>query len=101
MTYVTAIYFTQSVTATLTSLEGTGQEDSSDAQALSELFGSLTISALSLFQGIAGGIDWKDLVNPLMNLVSPWAGLLLVGYIAFAILAVMNVVTGLFVENAM
>jgi hypothetical protein len=102
MTYINAIYITQLVTSKLLELENAelSAEDKSHADLLSKLYGSLFSSALSLFQGITGGLDWDELVRPIIKLISPMTGLLIVLYIGFALLAVMNVVTGLFVENA-
>jgi len=65
---------------------------------LVQWFGNVPQSLLSLVQGITGGCDWNDLVQPLMR-VSDYAGPSLVLYICVAILAVMNIVTGIFVES--
>jgi len=67
---------------------------------LAGYFGSLPKSLMSLFQAVTGGIDWNDLLKPLMA-VSPYLGLVLVLYIAFMVIAVLNVVTGFFVDSAM
>eukprot|EP00930_Biecheleria_cincta_P046107 TRINITY_DN3179_c0_g3_i1.p1 TRINITY_DN3179_c0_g3~~TRINITY_DN3179_c0_g3_i1.p1 ORF type:complete len:623 (+),score=96.77 TRINITY_DN3179_c0_g3_i1:160-2028(+) len=102
MTYIYAIYITQLVTSKLLDLENVelSADDKSNADLLTKLYGTLFSSALSLFQGITGGLDWDELVRPIIKLISPMTGLLIVLYIGFALLAVMNVVTGLFVENA-
>ncbi|CAK9094774.1 unnamed protein product [Durusdinium trenchii] len=64
-------------------------------------YGSLVEALVSLFAGITGGIDWNDLLEPLENQIGPWLAALFVLYIAFAVLAMMNVVTGIFVESAL
>merc|ERR1712113_769433 len=46
-----------------------------------------------------GGVDWGEVATPLF-LLHPVLGVLFMGYIAFAILCVLNIVTGVFVENA-
>eukprot|EP00931_Biecheleriopsis_adriatica_P064309 TRINITY_DN39108_c0_g1_i1.p1 TRINITY_DN39108_c0_g1~~TRINITY_DN39108_c0_g1_i1.p1 ORF type:complete len:556 (+),score=100.91 TRINITY_DN39108_c0_g1_i1:43-1710(+) len=105
MTYIVSLYFTQLVTGARHRADE-GDSSVTDPQVqetlriLEQLYGSLFRSVLTLFQGITGGHDWDTLVQPLATFVSPWASLLLIGYILFAIIAVMNVVTGLFVESA-
>jgi len=105
MTYIVGLYFTQLVTGMRTEHDTMqviySDEDELVYQQLEILFGNLYKSTLTLFQGISGGHDWDTVVRPVLDLISPWAALLLVLYISFAILAVMNVVTGLFVESAM
>jgi hypothetical protein len=48
---------------------------------------------------INGGIDWNEVAAPLIN-VTPFLGLAFCLYIALAVLCVLNIVTGVFVENA-
>eukprot|EP00435_Cladocopium_sp_Y103_P042561 s1176_g11.t2 len=67
---------------------------------LEPYFGSVPQSMLSLFQGMTGGIDWENMVTPVFRDISTLAGIMLVLFMAFAILGVMNVVTGTFVQNA-
>ena len=57
-------------------------------------YGSLVEALVSLFAGITGGIDWNDLLVPLEDQIGPWLAAVFVLYIAFAVLAMMNVVTG-------
>lgn len=66
---------------------------------LVEWWGSLSRSMLSLYEAFLGGIDWDSLVQPLMN-ISPWLAVCFALYIAFITLAMMNVITGIFVESA-
>jgi hypothetical protein len=47
-----------------------------------------------------GGVDWDDLVNPLSKI--HWMlSIIFAGFIAFALLAMMNVITGIFVNSAL
>jgi len=46
-------------------------------------------------------VDWDDLLSPLEEAISPWLSLVFAAYIAFSVLAMMNVVTGVFVESAL
>jgi hypothetical protein len=73
----------------------------SPGKPLEVFFGSLGRTLLSLFQAITSGVDWDDLVKPLMDDVSPVFGVTFAIYIAFAVLAMMNVITGVFVESAL
>merc|ERR1712194_108809 len=50
---------------------------------------------------MTGGYDWDTVVIPLFKIVGPHAGFFFVCYIAFALLALMNVVTGVFVQTAL
>jgi hypothetical protein len=63
-------------------------------------YGSLARSLLSLFEAFTGGADWDLMANALIE-VNPAFGLIFAMYIAFAVLAMMNVVTGVFVESAL
>eukprot|EP00747_Dinoflagellata_sp_TGD_P055919 gnl/TRDRNA2_/TRDRNA2_149807_c3_seq1.p1 gnl/TRDRNA2_/TRDRNA2_149807_c3~~gnl/TRDRNA2_/TRDRNA2_149807_c3_seq1.p1 ORF type:complete len:321 (+),score=61.97 gnl/TRDRNA2_/TRDRNA2_149807_c3_seq1:117-965(+) len=62
---------------------------------------SLLGTALSLFQAITGGVDWHELMNPIINNISPIQALPFIVYIAFSVLALLNIVTGVFVESAL
>eukprot|EP00929_Paragymnodinium_shiwhaense_P018523 TRINITY_DN12934_c0_g1_i1.p1 TRINITY_DN12934_c0_g1~~TRINITY_DN12934_c0_g1_i1.p1 ORF type:complete len:828 (-),score=227.51 TRINITY_DN12934_c0_g1_i1:82-2565(-) len=64
-------------------------------------YGSLFRSVLTLFQAITGGVNWDETVGPVLQAGGPLGGLLFVMYIAFSILAMLNVVTGVFVEAAL
>lgn len=98
MIYVVAVYLTQLVLdyRVEKSLGGTQPNEQ-----LGQYYSSLFRSILSLYQAISGGVDWDDLVNPLIQEISPLIGLIFTFYIAFSILALMNVVTGVFVESAL
>jgi len=68
--------------------------------ALDLYFCSLGTAAITLWMCITGGIDWKNVADPLINDVSPLMGAFITAYVAFSVLAMMNVITGIFVENA-
>lgn len=92
--YVMAVYVTQAATAYRIE-----QPSGTYAEQISRWWGSMPQSILSLFQGITGGIDWHQIAEPLMKGISPWFGLLFVFFMAFCILALLNVITGTFVET--
>lgn len=64
-------------------------------------FGSLGDSIHHLYQAVTGGVDWGDLVVPLREDISVWLVPFFMFYIAFALLCMMNVITGVFVESAL
>merc|ERR1719230_1924230 len=64
-------------------------------------FGSLTRAVLSLWQSMSGGLDWDSLAGPLFTRISWMSGMAFSCFIAFALLALMNVVTGVFVQTAL
>mmetsp|Transcript_101141 Transcript_101141/g.286625 ORF Transcript_101141/g.286625 Transcript_101141/m.286625 type:complete len:641 (-) Transcript_101141:106-2028(-) len=98
--YVFAIYFTSQATEHLKSQAGV-QGDIPIAR-LSEVerqFGSLGKTVYSLVQTMMGGISWGVLCDALIG-INWLAGVLFLFYVAFTILAVMNIITGVFVDNA-
>jgi len=93
--YGVAIYFTDVVTDYR---KARGEQAN---QEIVDSWGTLMFSVLSLYQAILGGIDWRDLFDPLNKEVSsPLVVLLFLLYIAFATLVMLNLVTGVFVEGA-
>uniref|UniRef100_A0A7S0FNW2 EF-hand domain-containing protein n=1 Tax=Pyrodinium bahamense TaxID=73915 RepID=A0A7S0FNW2_9DINO len=98
--YVVGIYFTQLVTNER--IGATAAElDSQNMQMMARYFGTLERSCLSLFQSISGGVSWEIILSPLVEDVSWLVAPLFTLYIAFSLLAMMNVVTGVFVESAL
>lgn len=71
-----------------------------ESTALDLYFSSLGTAAITLWMCITGGIDWKNVADPLINEISPLMGAAVTLYVAFSVLAMMNVITGIFVENA-
>jgi len=66
---------------------------------LQDFYGSLGRTFYTLYLSICGGVDWGDAAAPLLAL-NPLLGMLYSFYIAFAVLCVLNIITGVFVENA-
>mmetsp|Transcript_53609 Transcript_53609/g.155834 ORF Transcript_53609/g.155834 Transcript_53609/m.155834 type:complete len:655 (+) Transcript_53609:3-1967(+) len=95
MIYITAVYLTQTVSDYRAMKAGEGDP------ALDMYYGSLFRSVLTLYQSVAGGISWDVAVMPLIAEIHPALGVLFCLYIAFVTLAIMNVVTGVFVQTAM
>jgi len=106
--YVFAIVITAQATSYVQSLVETDSPDWFDAadssrdvtvSALNLAFGTLSRTVYTLFQTVLGGVSWGEVTTPLLKVgVLPFV--LLLGYISFVVLAVLNVVTGVFVDNA-
>jgi hypothetical protein len=74
--------------------------DGGDDLQLIEDFGSLPRALLTLFQAVTGGLDWRQICDPLSN-VNSSSGFVFVIYICFVLLTVMNIMTGVVVGKAM
>lgn len=70
-----------------------------DLEEIYRHFGSLMGTIFTLYMSICGGLDWSEASNALMT-IHPIMGGLFAVYIAFAVFCVLNIVTGVFVENA-
>jgi len=97
MIYITGIFCTHTITHVR--VKKASEAVTLDAN-IEFWYGSVPRTVLSLFQGLTGGVDWNDLVQPFLDHASAIAGFVLVLWFAFAFIAVLNVVTGTFVENA-
>mmetsp|Transcript_20859 Transcript_20859/g.58855 ORF Transcript_20859/g.58855 Transcript_20859/m.58855 type:complete len:625 (+) Transcript_20859:153-2027(+) len=95
--YIIGIVFTQITTSYRLALVDDGLQDDSE---LVEWWGNLSRSMLTLYEAFLGGVDWDSLVRPLIP-ISPWMAIAFTLYMAFITLAMMNVITGIFVESAM
>eukprot|EP00927_Polykrikos_kofoidii_P081500 TRINITY_DN7893_c0_g1_i6.p1 TRINITY_DN7893_c0_g1~~TRINITY_DN7893_c0_g1_i6.p1 ORF type:complete len:680 (+),score=97.96 TRINITY_DN7893_c0_g1_i6:215-2041(+) len=93
MIFTISLYFTQLVTE--------ARSRGADHPGLEQFFGSVPVSMRSFFQALTGGVDWQDLVTPLEADVSVYISNPICAYIAFAQLAMLNVVTGVFVESVL
>jgi len=77
------------------------QPNSEPDEFLLRYYGSLWGSVQTLFQSVTGGIDWNEVLTPLTQSISPFLAPVFMLYIAFAVLAMLNIVTGVFVESAL
>jgi hypothetical protein len=108
MMYIVAVFFTQQVTTHVLEATAAAVEDGGplwmanvEEETLTKYFGSLERGMLSLFQSMSGGLDWDQLANPLFTEIGFFTGMAFTGFVAFALLALMNVVTGVFVQTAL
>ncbi|CAE8683543.1 unnamed protein product [Polarella glacialis] len=95
--YVFAITFTSAATDFL---ETTEMRSDPANKELVDTFGTLDKSVLSLYMCMSGGSEWSTCYNSLHVLPWLYCGLFL-SFITFALFAVVNIVTGVFVESAM
>lgn len=102
--YVLAVLLTQVVHEHLSDLgeERAAQEEEQDEnlEALREHYASVPRALLTLFQGMSGGADWGDLSWAFEARLGAGFVFLWVGFICLAVFAVLNVVTGVFVDQA-
>jgi len=91
---VAAVYYTERALI-LRLADGTAGEH---AETLTSFYGSLPRSMLTLFQCITGGVDWEVVAN-----LFPGGqdSLLFVFYIAFSMLVLFNIITGVVIQNVM
>jgi len=77
-----------------------GVMEAESTQDLRKYFGTLSASTASLYMAMSGGAEWSYIMHSLDPLPSEYRILFLV-FVTFAILALLNVVTAVFVGTAM
>lgn len=97
MFYVFGIVLTQAAT---NYLSNTTSWLDADTQFLRKHFGTLGRSILSLYESMCGGISWGELYDALGELPAIFSFIFII-FISLAIFAVVNVVTGVFLESAL
>jgi len=70
-------------------------------EVLDKYFGSMSSTMFVMFMSVTGGADWGEFCDPLIREVSVWVAMVFAIYIAFTVLAMLNVVTGVFVESVL
>eukprot|EP00927_Polykrikos_kofoidii_P069802 TRINITY_DN6543_c0_g2_i1.p1 TRINITY_DN6543_c0_g2~~TRINITY_DN6543_c0_g2_i1.p1 ORF type:complete len:610 (-),score=77.80 TRINITY_DN6543_c0_g2_i1:56-1846(-) len=97
MEFCLAVFFTQSVTNAKLTFD---DELPADMKRLEELFGTMPQSMLTLYQSISSGINWCELEGPLRSGISPLMTFVIIGYVSFSLMALMNVITSIFINSA-
>jgi len=97
LNYVVGITILSVVTAHRINLMETEGKDNAE---LAFWWASLRRGMQTICASLFGGIDWDAVVNQLNSIHEFWGGLF-VSYVAFAMLCVMNVITGIFVQSAL
>eukprot|EP00929_Paragymnodinium_shiwhaense_P030739 TRINITY_DN17369_c0_g1_i1.p1 TRINITY_DN17369_c0_g1~~TRINITY_DN17369_c0_g1_i1.p1 ORF type:complete len:926 (-),score=224.00 TRINITY_DN17369_c0_g1_i1:187-2964(-) len=96
MIYLVGVFLTQmAVDRQQQGLDAVGTED------LDKLFGSLGGTCLSLYQSILGGFDWHEMMDTIIKYFGMWVGAVFALFMAFTVLAMMNIVTGVFVDASL
>eukprot|EP00928_Gymnodinium_smaydae_P025142 TRINITY_DN20119_c0_g1_i2.p1 TRINITY_DN20119_c0_g1~~TRINITY_DN20119_c0_g1_i2.p1 ORF type:complete len:587 (-),score=56.82 TRINITY_DN20119_c0_g1_i2:327-2087(-) len=83
-------------------LASSAREMPEDQELLDQLhifYGSLPVSIMTLFMAICDGIDWEVAYRPLY-LVDPFARAIFLVYVTFSSFCLMNVIVGIFCQNA-
>jgi len=104
-----AIVFTEATTTTLLQTQQKCPDQPYDVDmldpdvalicSLNHLYGDLALSMLTLSMAMTDGMDWADCYGPLRD-VSFMLAMFFLLFLSFARLAVMNVVTAIFCQNA-
>jgi len=77
---------------------GTASENHLDF--LRTFFPSLSRTLLTLFMSVTGGLSWWDVESVFLD-ISPWLAIAFALYVSLMHLALMNIVTGVFVNGAL
>lgn len=93
--FIFSLYLCSGVATYLDSDDGV---DSKESDALLMSFGSVQSSFLSLYMTVTGGSDWSDYFDAMAPTSLQPAFLF---FVAFSQIALLNIVTGIFVDNAM
>jgi len=93
--YFFAVFFTQGATE-YKSNYGIG----ADAR-MERYYGNLSLSMFTLYKAMTAGVAWGDVLQVLMDRMHWFYVMLFLLFISFALFAVLNVVTGVFVESAL
>jgi len=67
---------------------------------LRTFFGSMPMALLTLIMSVLGGVSWWEVIQPLL-FVSSIYGLLFVTFVLVTVLAAMNIITGVFVNDSL
>jgi len=98
MLFFFAVIFMHAVSTHLNDSGGPTVE--ADIERLRLYFGSLPMTMLTLFMSVSGGVDWWDVVDTLLSISVLYVVLFLV-FVIVTVLAIMNVISAIFVNDAM
>lgn len=97
--YMFSLYFTELVKDHLAKNENPSNHE--EFEDLKKYFGGVGISMLYMFECLFGGQDWDVFLQPLRLAFGDVMVFPFLLYISFAELAILNVVTGVFVDNVL
>jgi len=78
----------------------TEEDDFSDSEAVLDAYGNLPRAMLSLYKVGTGGDDWSTFYDLLPSGGSQWCRTIFIFYVSFMQIAVMNIITAVFIERA-
>mmetsp|Transcript_49449 Transcript_49449/g.138477 ORF Transcript_49449/g.138477 Transcript_49449/m.138477 type:complete len:565 (+) Transcript_49449:151-1845(+) len=99
--YVFGVYLLDNVTFYLhtVNIGELGEKDRVNAELLQLRFGSMLQTFYTLFAILTGGLNWAEIADALQNV--GWSNaVVMVFFVFFMVFAVMNIITGIFVESA-
>jgi len=96
MMYIFGLTFLQIMSGYLSETQSVHEET---LASIEMYWGSVFQSMITLYWSVTGGADWEQLAQPVRRAGAPAYALFLF-YIAFTAFAVLNVLTGLYVETA-
>eukprot|EP00930_Biecheleria_cincta_P035127 TRINITY_DN24192_c0_g1_i1.p1 TRINITY_DN24192_c0_g1~~TRINITY_DN24192_c0_g1_i1.p1 ORF type:complete len:582 (+),score=115.95 TRINITY_DN24192_c0_g1_i1:94-1839(+) len=73
--------------------------EAKDLNSIRESFGHLSNAVYTLLQSMLGGVSWVEVCNPLFR-VGIFSPMIFLVYVVFAMIAVLNIITGVFVDTA-
>lgn len=94
--FIFAVLFQQAVT---NFLHGASEDDRMLVTRLRTFFENIPLTMLTLFMSITGGISWWEVIQLVLEIETPWYGLLFVAYIAVMFIFALNIITGVLVNN--
>jgi len=99
LTYIFGLCFLNAVTGYL---EDTPRQEISEEtmSLINDYWSSVFQSTVTLYMAVTGGSDWEPLAKPIRQ-TGDFYYMLFLFYIAFSAVAVLNVLTGMFVDTAM
>jgi len=99
--FVFSLIFQNAVAAHFDSIDGSDSVAVSAAADVNELYGGLYISMVTLWSAVSGGNDWMQYATILKEIsMGEFYFILFNFYIAFCVMGLFNVVTGVFVDSA-
>mmetsp|Transcript_43165 Transcript_43165/g.124655 ORF Transcript_43165/g.124655 Transcript_43165/m.124655 type:complete len:647 (+) Transcript_43165:180-2120(+) len=99
--YIFGIYFVQVVAYHLYLTEAPPEETPEFGvyKTTKEMFGSLLRSVYTLYQAVSGGISWGEIGSVLIG-IAPVHGFVLCFFTFFTTFALLNIITGIFVDSS-
>mmetsp|Transcript_86913 Transcript_86913/g.153681 ORF Transcript_86913/g.153681 Transcript_86913/m.153681 type:complete len:613 (+) Transcript_86913:107-1945(+) len=98
--FVFAIIFDGAVATYFDAIDPLNTEQMVAAEGVHALFGTMLDTMLSLWSAVSGGNDWMTYGEALLLLDSPAYFAIFNFYVAFCVVGLFNVVTGVFVDSA-